>query len=73
MKKHKKLAKDVLFNLVDLQIKIEKLPPLSSVEKVKLEQSIAIDQLYYSSKIEGTTLTKEMIDKAIYGKEFQAT
>ena len=55
--------------LVDLQLEAEKLPALSDVEKAKFEQSLAIDQLYYSSKLEGSSLTKKMIDKAIHGKE----
>ena len=55
--------------LIDLQVEAEKLPALSDVEKAKFEQSFAIDQLYYSSKLEGSSLTKKMIDKAIHGKE----
>jgi hypothetical protein len=55
--------------LVGLQLEVEKLPPLSDVEKAKFEQSLAIDQLYYSSKLEGSDLTKKMIDKAIHGKK----
>jgi hypothetical protein len=55
--------------LVDLQLEAEKLPALSDVEKAKFEQSLAIDQLYYSSKLEGSSLTKKMIDNAIHGKE----
>lgn len=56
--------------LLDLQIETNELPQLSPVEKAKFEHTLAIDQLYYSSKIEGTTLSKEMIDKAINGKRF---
>ena len=55
--------------LVALQIKTDKLPPLSDVEKAKFDQALAIDQLYYSSKLEGSALTKKMIDKAIHGKK----
>ena len=55
--------------LVDLQLAVEKLPPLSNVEKAKFDQALAIDQLYYSSKLEGSELTTKMIDKAIHGKE----
>ncbi len=64
---------NLLKKLVDLQIEAQALPKLSHVEKAKFEQQLAIDQLYYSSKLEGSTLTNEMIDKAIHGKKFSAT
>jgi hypothetical protein len=64
----------VLSYLVDAHNEIEKLSPrVSSVEKVKLENSIAIDQLYYSSQLEGTHLTKEMIEAAIHGEDGSAS
>jgi hypothetical protein len=44
---------------------LHKLPELSPVEKVQLEQEIAISHLYNSSKIEGTTLNEERLGKAI--------
>ena len=72
MKLKKIITKDILSKLVEMQLRVEKLPPLSSVDQAKLEQSMAIDQLYYSSKVEGTHLTNEMIDKAIHGKEISA-
>lgn len=53
--------------LVDLQYQAQELPRLSCVEKVKLDHSLAIDQLYYSSKLEGSTLTKGGLEQAIYG------
>ena len=58
--------------LVDLQLETRELPQLSVVEKAKFDQTLAIDQLYYSSQLEGSVLTKEMIDKAIYGKKLSA-
>ena len=58
-----------LEKLIDLQLQARGLPELSVVEKAKFEQSLAIDQLYYSSKLEGSSLTKKMIDNAIHGKE----
>jgi hypothetical protein len=61
-----------LKKLVNLQLEVETLPPLTSVEKAKFEQSLAIDQLYYSSKLEGSELTTKMIDKAIHGKKLSA-
>ena len=53
--------------LVKLQRETEKMPPLSELEQAKFEHSLAIDQLFYSSKLEGIDLTKEMLDVAIYG------
>lgn len=77
MKKTKKKISeslgDILSGLVDIQTSIEKFPVLSAVEKAKLEQSIAIDQLYYSSKLEGTNLTEKMIDKVIHGQNLPAS
>ena len=61
--------KNQIGKLVDLQLETQKLPPLSDVEKAKFDQALAIDQLYYSSKLEGSALTKKMIDKAIHGKK----
>ena len=60
-------------SIIDQYLKGEKrlasLPPLSVAEKVGLEQSIDIEHLYFSSKIEGTNLTKRQIEEAIHGKE----
>lgn len=73
MKKSKVIKKgDLLQKLFDLQLESHKLPPLLPREKAKLEQSLAIDQLYYSSKLEGSSLTTEMIDRAIHGKKLSA-
>ncbi|MBI2623734.1 MAG: hypothetical protein HYW65_04185 [Candidatus Liptonbacteria bacterium] len=63
---------DPLSKLVDLQITTSELPQLSPLEKAQLDHALAIEQLYYSSKVEGSNLTKEMIDKAIHGKKFSA-
>ena len=49
------------------------LPSLSAVEKAKLDNSLAIDQLYYSSKVEGTNLTDTMIERAIHGRKLSAS
>ncbi len=67
-----KETEKLMEKLVDLQLEAKKLPQLSAVEKAKLNQSLAIEQLYYSSKIEGTTLTTEMINDAIHGKKITA-
>ncbi len=48
------------------------LPKLSDLEKVKFDTDIAIDHLYYSSKLEGTKLSQKAIHKAIYAEGFQA-
>ena len=58
----------LMSKLVDLQYEAEKLPKLSAVEKAKFDHSLAIDQLYYSSKLEGSDLSKEGIEEAIHGK-----
>jgi Fic family protein len=72
MKKRKVTSPDILGRIMDIQDKLAKLPPLSSVKKAQLEQSLAIEQLYYSSKLEGTTLTEKMIEHAIHGPELSA-
>ena len=71
MKLYKTLQnRNWLEKLVNLELETRELPPLSDIEKAKLDQSLAVDQLYYSSRLEGSALTKEMIDKAIHGKSF---
>ncbi|MDP1688603.1 MAG: hypothetical protein Q8L47_00530 [bacterium] len=73
MKKQKiTKRKTSLERLLDLQLESQKLPQLSPVEKAKLEQAFAIEQLYNSSKLEGSSLTTKMIDRAIYGKKLSA-
>ena len=65
IKKQAKVLESQLKALVDLQFEVAKLPPLSDVEKAKFNQMLAMDQLYYSSKLEWGELTGTMIDKAI--------
>lgn len=65
----KRDLKKISASLVDFQLKIEALPPLSGLQKAKFDQDFAIDQLYYSSKMEGTILTNENINTAIHGKK----
>ncbi len=60
----------VLSKLIEVDAEIKKLPPLSAVDKVKLELERNIEHLYYSSKLEGTTLTDERLDKAIHASAF---
>jgi Fic family protein len=77
--KNKNITKKVarlqrsISDLAELQLKTNALPPLSDVEKAKLDQSLAIDQLYYSSKIEGTKLTNSMIQHAIHGRKLSSS
>jgi len=56
-------------NLVDtfihMQQSVNKLPVLDAVERVQLDNDIAISHLYHSSKIEGTTLNEKRLQKAI--------
>lgn len=56
-------------HLINLECEVGKLPSLSALEQARFNQDIAIGHLYYSSKIEGTKLTNEQIEKALYGKE----
>lgn len=70
-KLHKK-RENLLGKLVGLQLESERLPNLSPIDKAKLDHALALDQLYYSSRVEGSALTKEMIEKAVHGKEFSA-
>jgi hypothetical protein len=74
MKKHalprnKKTLHGLIADLAKIQLRVDTLPPLSDVEKAKLDHSLAIEQLYYSSKIEGTKLSHTMINRAIHGRK----
>lgn len=50
---------------IETQDEIRQLPVLSDLEKIKLENSIDIEHLYFSSKIEGSNLTKKQIEEAV--------
>lgn len=67
--KKKNTEHNVIDQLVELQIGLEKLPALSELDRAKFDQAFAIDQLYYSNKLEGTLLTSEDINAAIHDKE----
>jgi hypothetical protein len=58
--------------VIDIESVLNKLPELSILEKAQLEHTRAIENLYYSSKLEGTNLTQKRIDQAIYGQELSA-
>lgn len=59
----------LLNEFIKTQSEVSKLPQLSDVEKVKFELDIATDHLYYSSRIEGSNLNKERLNKAIYAQQ----
>lgn len=46
---------------------LEKLPELSPLKQAIFEQNVDTEQLYYSSKIEGTHLTKDQIRDVMHG------
>ena len=66
-------SEQLLDKVVAIESAINKLPPLSMLEKAQLDQHRAIESLYYSSKLEGTNLTRERIDQAIYGENLSAS
>ncbi len=57
----------IISRLVEIRSDLEKLPPLSPADKVKLEHNRDIEHLYYSSKLEGSKLTHERLNNAIHG------
>jgi hypothetical protein len=63
----------LISDLAEIQLKVNALPPLSGPEKAKFDNSLAIDQLYNSSKVEGTTLTDTMIEHAIYCRKLPSS
>lgn len=58
----------LIAKVVDIEDDLQGLPELSPLERAKLNNDIAIEHLYYSSKIEGTNLTDAQIDQAIHGE-----
>jgi len=69
IKKTRKIGfNNLLSRLVENERELNKLPPLSPLDKAKLDNGRAIDHLYYSSKIEGSHLTSDKINKAIHGQ-----
>ncbi len=63
----------LLTKVVAIESAIHNLPPLSELDRAQLENSRAIEHLYYSSKLEGSQLTQQRIDRAIYGKDIPTT
>ncbi len=59
--------------VVAIESTLSQLPQLSILEKTQLNNHRAIEELYYSSKLEGTDLSKKRIEQAIYGKELSTT
>ena len=66
MVKHTSLA-SLISRLADVHTELQTLPPLPAVDKVKLQQERDIEHLYHSSKLEGTTLTRQRLENAIHG------
>jgi len=62
----------LLSDLITTQDELRNLPQFSDLERAKFEHELALDHLYYSSKIEGTALSKRQIDKAVYGGAYSA-
>jgi hypothetical protein len=56
----------LLGQFISLKSRVASLPPLSPVDKVKFDQDVDLDHLYYSSKIEGTTLSEFDLKRAVY-------
>ena len=54
-----------LKNLVSLDQKISKLPPLSVVEEQTVESEQRFEVTYYSNKLEGNRLSKDEARKII--------
>ncbi len=67
-KKDRSLSR-IFDDLLHEERSIRNARPLTEIEKAKFEQEIAIEQLYYSSKLEGSHLTSDAIAQAIHGKE----
>jgi len=57
----------IISRLVEVRSDLNKLPPLSATDKVKLDHNRDIDHLYYSSKLEGTMLSHERLNHAVHG------
>jgi Fic family protein len=65
----KNRVKDLVDKFIRQEDKLNTLPPLSELERAQFEHSIDIEHLYFSSKIEGSNLTKKQIDQAVHGSE----
>ena len=66
-KSEKQKKEKTLRLFIATQNRVEKLPELSAIEKTEFEQGVDLEHLYYSSKIEGTNLTKEDMNKVVHG------
>jgi hypothetical protein len=55
---------------IQTELALTQLPHLSPLDRVTFDHDIAISHLYYSSKIEGTTLNKERLEKAVRPQNF---
>lgn len=62
----------LLKQVVAIESALDELPKLSILEKAQLDHNRAIEDLYYSSRLEGSKLTPKRIEQAIYGKKLSA-
>lgn len=58
------IDENLINEFINKQEIAEKLPELSNIEKTKFEHDVAIDHLYYSSKIEGVDLKNNRLFNA---------
>ena len=58
-----------LQEIVELQEKMEKLPPLSTEEAKVFDTANMIGSVFYSNLLEGNTLSKEEATKAMLEKD----
>jgi len=62
----------LLKQVIAIESTLNKLPQLSTLGKAQLDHDRAIEDLYYSSKLEGSKLTPKRIEQAIYGEKLPA-
>jgi len=58
--------RDLVGEFISVEEEVKNLPALSDVEKVQFDHDINISHLYHSSKIEGSKLNEERLEKAIH-------
>ena len=62
----KELEEKLLEQLISLEKKSSKLPPLSKEEQLIIEADNNFESVYFSNKLEGNKLTKEEAKNAIF-------
>lgn len=58
----------ILKKIVNLEEKIEKLPPLSAKEAKNFSHDNMVSSVFYSNLLEGNTLSREEATKAMFKK-----